>query len=174
MAVSGKKTKTRLDFANSINTAVPPINEEKASEVPTPVAETDIEPVKTEEKVAPEAETKEQSDVAEVMNPPVQEVENEAEKAEVKPEPEKPKKKTAAKKTTTKKPSTKEEEKNEDDEDDIDTMLFSMKQSKGFQKSVYLEDDVYQYIQNKCEKTGAKFSNVLNILVRSAINQNKK
>ena len=40
---------------------------------------------------------------------------------------------------------------------------------RGMQKSVYLEEDVYQYIQSAVEEYNLKFSYVMNSLLRTAI-----
>lgn len=47
---------------------------------------------------------------------------------------------------------------------------FSLKQKgRGVQKSVYLEEDVHNYIQSKCDKYNIKYSQVLNEILREAI-----
>ena len=57
---------------------------------------------------------------------------------------------------------------------DIEAVLTSSQNGRGVQKSVYLEDDIHNYIQSMCKKTNAKYSKVLNLLLRNAIEQLKK
>lgn len=113
--------------------------------------------------IEPQAEEAPQEPVQEA---PIVEAPAAEEPKVVAPVEEAPKPKKAA---APKKP--KKEEPQELVEDDIDALLTSMQSGRGVQKSVYLDEDVYNYIQTKCKKTNAKFSNVLNLLVRSAIKQ---
>ena len=49
--------------------------------------------------------------------------------------------------------------------DSLDLIL-SKKSNNGHQKSVYLTDDNFRYIKEKCDKTGTKFSDVLNLIIK--------
>mgnify|MGYP003310640263 CR=1 FL=1 len=81
---------------------------------------------------------------------------------------------TEAKEPTAKGDKAEEEILEEETEDELDILLNRLQTGKGVQKSVYIEEDVYNFIQAKCEKTNAKFSNVFNLLARSAIKQQNK
>ena len=140
MAVTAKKNKARLDFANAIEETIPAVNQEQEAVVIEPVEikenqETEIKPVQ-EENISPE------------VIEPIKEEELKMEDIQV-------------------------NEETGEIIDDLDALLNSMSQSSGKQKSVYLEYDNYAYIQEKCKKTNAKFSTVLNILLRKAIQEQK-
>lgn len=49
--------------------------------------------------------------------------------------------------------------------DSLDLIL-AKKPNNGHQKSVYLTDDNFRYIKEKCDKTGTKFSDVLNLIIK--------
>lgn len=53
--------------------------------------------------------------------------------------------------------------------DALDLLLSAKAPVKGVQKSVYLDGDVHQYIKEKCERSGAKYSVVLNLMLRKYI-----
>lgn len=55
------------------------------------------------------------------------------------------------------------------EKDEINGLVTVMKKAKqhGVTKSVYLNEDNYKYIQDKCEKTGVKFSVVLNLIIQN-------
>lgn len=62
----------------------------------------------------------------------------------------------------------------DDDEDEDDAIFASLiKGGRGVQRSIYLESDVYHYIQSKSEKYNVKFSNVVNLLLKEAIYKKK-
>ena len=144
MAVTAKKNKVRLDFADAIEETVPAVNTEKGTEEVNNV-EAPVE-VKNnqEEEIKPVQEENTTPEVAE----PIKEETTKVEEIQV-------------------------NEETGEVIDDLDTLLNSMSQSSGKQKSVYLEYDNYAYIQEKCKKTNAKFSTVLNILLRKAIQEQK-
>lgn len=56
-----------------------------------------------------------------------------------------------------------------DDDDDAEMFLALAKGGRGVQRSVYFENDVYQYLQAKSEKYNVKFSNVVNLLLKESI-----
>lgn len=60
-----------------------------------------------------------------------------------------------------------------EDDEDADMFLAIAKGSRGVQRSIYFENDVYQYIQDKSERYNVKFSNVVNLLIKEAICKNK-
>lgn len=137
MAVTAKKNKARLDFANAIGEVVPEIKKEDIEvSVNEPIKEEIVEPVQEE---------KEEIITEVVEEKPTEVISVDKETGEV----------------------------IEEVQDDLDALLSSMSQSSGKQKSVYLEYDNYAYIQNKCKKTNVKFSTVLNILLRKAIQDQK-
>ena len=156
MAATASKKKTRLDFAAAVEEAVAPI---------TPTQE-EVDTVKQEKQVEIIKETIDTAvQTAKVKNEAV--IVEETERIE----------NSVMKKEPTRKKKEKiitQDQEEEDEDDPLDALLTSMQAGRGVQKSVYLEEDVYQYIQSKCKKTNAKFSNVLNLLVRSAIKQTKK
>lgn len=45
-------------------------------------------------------------------------------------------------------------------------LILSKKSNNGHQKSVYITDDNFRYIKEKCDKTGAKFSDVINFIIK--------
>lgn len=53
--------------------------------------------------------------------------------------------------------------------DPFDAKFAQKQKGRGVQKSVYLEEDVHNYIQSKCEKYNIKYSQVLNEILREAI-----
>lgn len=57
--------------------------------------------------------------------------------------------------------------------DDADMFLAIAKGPRGVQRSIYFESDVYQYLQAKAEKYNVKFSNIVNLLLKEAILNNK-
>ena len=60
------------------------------------------------------------------------------------------------------------------DDDDDDAIFSSLiKGGRGVQRSIYLESDIYRYIQSKADKYGVKFSNVVNLLLKEAIYKKK-
>ena len=61
----------------------------------------------------------------------------------------------------------------EKNNDDIDKLLSLSSNSHGVQKSVYLDDDIYRFIKDKAEKNKAKFSVVLNLMLRKYIDNQK-
>lgn len=56
----------------------------------------------------------------------------------------------------------------------LERMLSVLKTGKGKSKCVYLDEDIIFYIQNVCDKTDAKFSQVVNVLLRTAIDNLEK
>ncbi len=135
MAVTAKKNKARLDFANAIEEMVPVIKNENE--------EVNINSEEPIENINQEVMTEDNSNNVEKNI-------NATEKSEIA-----------------------EDTVEETETDDLDELLSSMSQASGKQKSVYLEYDNYTYIQEKCEKGNVKFSTVLNILLRKAIQEQK-
>ena len=153
MAVTSKKNKARLDFAEAIEEAVPEIKKEDEvvdmtandAVISNEINQGDTKPVENnnvENQVKNEGIEDTQTIVDNTENAPV---ENNVEEVVV------------------------DKETGEIIESDLDALLSSMSQASGKQKSVYLEYDNYTYIQEKCKKTNAKFSTVLNVLLRKAI-----
>ena len=152
MAVTSKKNKARLDFAEAIEEAVPEIKKEdvdmaannavnsnESNQVDTkPVEINNIENQAKNEVVEDTQTVVDNTENTPVENNVVEEVVVDKETGEI-------------------------------IESDLDALLSSMSQASGKQKSVYLEYDNYTYIQEKCKKTNAKFSTVLNVLLRKAI-----
>lgn len=55
--------------------------------------------------------------------------------------------------------------------DSADFLLHSLpKNERGVQKSIYLKNDVYNFIQDKADKYNMNFSSVINILLEAVIN----
>ena len=144
MAVTARKNKARLDFATEIDEVVVPVITEQ-EEIQ------EINQIIVENKPEP------------IEEPEIVQVITEAEQKEVKNNQEQ-----SAETNNT------EITQEENDEDELDILLNRLQTGKGVQKSVYIEEDVFNFIQAKCEKTNAKFSNVLNLLARSAIQQQRK
>lgn len=144
MAVTARKNKARLDFATEIDEVVVPVITEQ-EEIQ------EINQTIVENKPEP------------IEEPEIVQVITEAEQKEVKNNQEQ-----SAETNNT------EITQAENDEDELDILLNRLQTGKGVQKSVYIEEDVFNFIQAKCEKTNAKFSNVLNLLARSAIQQQRK
>lgn len=158
MAVSvSKKNKARLDFAEAIVEAVPEIKKEEVDMAANNAVnsnesnQVDTKPVEinnVENQTKNEVIEDTQTVVDNTENTPVENnvvVEEVVEEVAV------------------------DKETGEIIESDLDALLSSMSQASGKQKSVYLEYDNYTYIQEKCKKTNAKFSTVLNVLLRKAI-----
>lgn len=160
MAVTSKKNKARLDFAEAIEEAVPEIKKEgvdmtannavnsnESNQVDTkPVEINNIENQAKNEVIEDTQTVVDNTENAPVENNVVEEIVEEV---------------------------IVDKETGEIIESDLDALLSSMSQASGKQKSVYLEYDNYAYIQEKCKKTNAKFSTVLNILLRKAIQEQK-
>ena len=144
MAVTARKNKARLDFATEIDEVVVPVITEQ-EEIQ------EINQTIVENKPEP------------IEEPEIVQVITKAEQKEVKNNQEQ-----SAETNNT------EITQAENDEDELDILLNRLQTGKGVQKSVYIEEDVFNFIQAKCEKTNAKFSNVLNLLARSAIQQQRK
>ena len=157
MAVSvSKKNKARLDFAEAIVEAVPEIKKEEVDMAANNAVnsnesnQVDTKPVEinnVENQAKNEVIEDTQTVVDNTENTPIENnvVEEVVEEVIV------------------------DKETGEIIESDLDALLSSMSQASGKQKSVYLEYDNYTYIQEKCKKTNAKFSTVLNVLLRKAI-----
>jgi hypothetical protein len=153
MAVSvSKKNKARLDFAEAIEEAVPEIKKEEVDMAANNAVnsnesnQVDTKPVEinnVENQAKNEVVEDTQTVVDNTENTPIEN--NVVEEVVV------------------------DKETGEIIESDLDALLSSMSQASGKQKSVYLEYDNYAYIQEKCKKTNAKFSTVLNVLLRKAI-----
>lgn len=153
MAVSvSKKNKARLDFAEAIEEAVPEIKKEEVDMAANNAVNSnesnqgDTKPVEinnVENQAKNEVVEDTQTVVDNTENTPIEN--NVVEEVVV------------------------DKETGEIIESDLDALLSSMSQASGKQKSVYLEYDNYAYIQEKCKKTNAKFSTVLNVLLRKAI-----
>ena len=151
MAVTSKKNKARLDFAEAIEEAVPEIKKEdidmaannavnsnESNQVDTKPVEINVENQAKNEVIEDTQTVVDNTESTPVENNVVEAVVIDKETGEI-------------------------------IESDLDALLSSMSQASGKQKSVYLEYDNYTYIQEKCKKTNAKFSTVLNVLLRKAI-----
>ena len=164
MAVTTGKKKARLDFSSMVESAVPPIDTKE----PETVAAEEVrsaEPLAAVEPALVEPIDKEKP--AQSSPEAIQDTEDPAKEPDIEKQ-EKPRKTSPQ----TRKP--REVKREEEEVDDIDAMLSMMQTGRGVQKSVYLDEDVYNYIQAKGKKTNAKLSNVLNLLVRAAIKQQNK
>lgn len=154
MAVSvSKKNKARLDFAEAIEEAVPEIKKEEEIDMTAnnAVNSNESNQVDTKPVEINNVENQAKNEVAEDTQTVVDNTENTPIENNVVEE------------------VVVDKEIGEIIESDLDALLSSMSQASGKQKSVYLEYDNYAYIQEKCKKTNAKFSTVLNVLLRKAI-----
>lgn len=81
--------------------------------------------------------------------------------------------KTESKKSiATEKTSVKTKPEKKEAPSDLDEILSRMApKGTGFQKSVYFDADVYNFITEKSKKTGAKFSTIVNLILRQAMEQ---
>ncbi len=145
MALTAKQQKTRLDFAASIDEAVPSINNKEVV----------VTPEKEEKKTEKPVELKEEK----------------TEKIE-KTKPEKQEK--AEEKTVEKKAKVKKAVE-EQPLDDLSAILASLRKNEtGVQKSIYIDRDVHEFIDEMSKKNGTKYSTTLNTLLKIAISQFKK
>lgn len=152
MAVTSKKNKARLDFAEAIEEAVPEIKKEEVDMAANnAVNSNESNQVDTKSVEINNVENQAKNEVIEDTQTVVDNTENTPIENNVVEE------------------VVIDKETGEIIESDLDALLSSMSQASGKQKSVYLEYDNYTYIQEKCKKTNAKFSTVLNVLLRKAI-----
>ena len=167
--MTAKKSKTRLDFVTAINNAVPSINdkpaetEEIAPVMPEPVIDKAEDNKQGAEASTPQVTTETENSTKEtVEEKPVKEEDH----AEVAPKEEEPTDlKPKKKEQSPKKSSSKKKEENKKKV----PSFVKQEKGRGMQKSVYLEEDVYQYIQSAVEEYNLKFSYVMNSLLRTAI-----
>lgn len=55
--------------------------------------------------------------------------------------------------------------------DELDSILASRNSKNGVQKTIYLDADIHQLILAKSKETGAKYSHVINLLLRKAFSE---
>lgn len=139
MAVTKEKGKTRLDFSGAMSEMLSQSKSTPKKEAEAVVEPLDIPPV-TQEIEIPKVEMQPQMVIPQKAEPLKKE-------KSAQPVKEKPIKAETA----------------------LEKRLLSSKKSRGVQKSVYLEADIYDYIENLSEKYHLKFSAVLNELLRELI-----